>query len=195
MRRDHLLLAALLLAEPMVARAQLFPSEPREPRVPRAWLVLSDGVGRNAGGISNSSGLVQLFRASGTVAVTPSIGFELSALRTQVIFPANRLLNDPSLNSPKLDGLTLGVASLTGEGDGTRFPGSAVLGGALLRRPTNDPTMTKVTGGLMAGVESGLWRPGSDWVDTTAGLRLILMPSSNHRQIYILALTLGARFG
>jgi hypothetical protein len=192
MRRDRVILIAVLCALPATAWAQIFP---RDPDVPRAWLVLSDGVGRNAGGISNSSGLVQLFRASGTVAVTPSIGLELSALRTQVIYPANRLLNDPALNSPKLDALTLAFASLTREDDHTSFPGSAVIGGGVMRRPTNDPSKNKLTGGIMGGIESGLWKPASDWVDATAGLRLILMPSTNHRQIYILALTLGARFG
>lgn len=192
MRRDRFILIAVCCASPAIAWAQIFP---REPDAPRAWLVLSDGVGRNAGGISNSSGLVQLFRASGTVAVTPKVGVELSALRTQVIFPANRLFNDPSLNSPKLDALTLAFASLTSENDHTTFPGSAVIGGGVFRRPTNDPTSNRLTGGVMAGIESGLWRPAADWVDATAGLRLILMPSSNHRQIYILALTFGIRVG
>jgi hypothetical protein len=192
MHRIRILFWAVLCAIPGLTHAQFLP---REPRLPRAWLVLSDGVGRNAGGISNSSGLVQLFRASGTVAVTPTVGVELSALRTQVIYPANRLLNDPALNSPKLDALTLAFASLTREDDHTRFPGSAVLGGGVMRRPTNDPTTSRLTGGVMAGIESGLWKPDADWVDATAGLRLILMPSTNHRQIYILALTLGIRFG
>src|SRR5258708_2826578 len=166
MRRDRFILIAVFCATPAIARAQIFP---REPDFPRAWLVLSDGVGRNAGGISNSSGLVQLFRASGTVAVTRTVGFELSALRTQVIYPANRLLNDPALNSPKLDALTLAFASLTREDEHTRFPGSAVLGGGVMRRPTNDPTTSRLTGGIMAGIESGLWRPDAEWFDATAG--------------------------
>jgi hypothetical protein len=192
MRRASLLFVALLLAPAAVARAQRFILEPD---VPRAWLVLSDGVGPNGGGLSNSSGLVQLFRASGTVAVTPTVGVEVSALRVQEIYPANKLFNDPALNSPIADGLTLAVASLTAEGDRTGFPASFVLGGGVMRRPTNDPTKKKLTGGFMAGIEAGLWRPTVDWVDAAAGARLILMPSANHHQIYMLALTLGLRFG
>jgi hypothetical protein len=193
MRRGSFLFVGLLFAIPAVAQSQLFP---REPRAPRAWLVLSDGAGPNGGGISNSNGLVQLFRASGTVRLTPSIGVELSALRAQPIYTASRLFNDPTLNSPKADGLTLAIASLSRDGNRTRFPASTVIGGALLRRPTNDPARTRLTGGGMAGLEAGLWRPSSvDWVDATAGGRLIVMPSSNHRQLYMVVLTLGLRFG
>lgn len=192
MRRDRLVLVVLLCAIPAIARSQMFP---REPSVPRAWLVLSDGVGPNGGGISNSNGLVQLFRASGTLRVTPAIGVEVSAFRAQPIYTASRLFNDPTLNSPKADGLTLAFASLSRDGNRTRFPASTVIGGALLRRPTNDPTRTRLTGGVMAGLEAGLWRPSVDWVDATAGGRLIVMPSSNHRQLYMVVLTLGLRFG
>jgi hypothetical protein len=192
MRRDRLILLAILFAVPAIARAQLFPPEPS---IARAWLVLSDGAGPNGGGIANSSGLVQLFRASATVAVTPTIGIEASALRVQEIYPANRLFNDPALNSPKADGLTLALASLVSDGGRTRFPASTVLGAALLRRPTNDPTKTRLTGGVTAGLEAGLWRPSYDWVDVSAGGRLIVMPSSNHRQLYMLAISLGLRFG
>jgi hypothetical protein len=192
MRRHRLILLAVLFAVPVIARAQLFLPEPS---MARAWLVLSDGAGPNGGGISNSSGLIQLFRASGTVAVTPTIGIEASALRVQVIYPANRLFNDPALTSPKADGLTLAFASLVGDGGRTRFPASTVLGAALMRRPTNDPTKTRLTGGVTAGLEAGVWRPSYDWVDVTAGGRVIVMPSSNHRQLYMLAITLGLRFG
>src|SRR5258708_13009175 len=97
MRRDRFILIAVFCATPAIARAQIFP---REPDFPRAWLVLSDGVGRNAGGISNSSGLVQLFLASGTVAVARTEGFEPSALLTQVISPPPHPLHHPTLTIP-----------------------------------------------------------------------------------------------
>jgi len=192
MRRDRFLLVAVLCAIPTIARGQRFIPEPE---TARAWLVLSDGAGPNGGGLSNSSGLVQLFRASGTVAVTPTLGVEVSALRIQEIYPANKLFNNLALNSPEADGLVVALASLTRDGPRAKFPASAVLGGGVMRRPTNDSTRKHLTGGVMAGLEAGLWTPSIDWVDVTAGGRLFLMPSANHHQLYVFVLTLGFRFG
>src|SRR6266850_4296565 len=155
MRRAGILLAALC-ASPAVARAQRFP---RQSDMPRAWVVISDGVGPSGGGLSGQTGLSQLYRASLTAAITSSAGIEVSALRIQEIYPANKQFNDPALNSPKADGLTLAFASLSRDGPRERFPASAVIGGGVLRRPTNDSTKTKVTGGLMAGLEAHLWGP------------------------------------
>lgn len=164
--------------------------------MPRGWIVLSDGAGPSGGGLSGATGLSQLYRASLTGVLTPTAGIEVSALRIQEIYPANKRFNDPALNSPKSDAVTLAYAALSRDGPNERFPASAVIGGGLFRRPTNDPAKTRLTGGLMAGLEGQLWRPGAtDHLDFTGGGRVVVLPSASHHQLYIIALTLGLRFG
>ena len=70
-----------------------------------------------------------------------------------------------------------------------------MIGGGVMKRPTNDPTKTRLTGGFMAGLEANLWQPSFERADLTAGGRLILLPSASHHQLYIIALTIGLRFG
>jgi hypothetical protein len=191
MRRDKILLLAILFTPPAIAKAQDFPNERQ---TARAFLVVSDGAGPSGGGLSGATGLSQIYRASGTLAVTRTIGIEVSALRIQEIYPANRQFNDPSLNSPKADGLLVAIASLSHDGR-EWFPASAVIGGGVMKRPTNDPTKRRLTGGFMAGIEGHLWSPPVDWADFTAGARVILVPTTNRRQLYIIGLTLGLRVG
>lgn len=194
-RRDRLFLLAVLSAAltiPASGQARVFL---REPRPPRAWLVLSDGAGPSGGGLSSQTGLIQLFRVSGTVVVTPTLGIEVSGLRIQEILPAKKLFNDPALNNPKADGVVVALASLTREGR-NRFPATLSLGGGVMRRPTNDPTKTRLTGGFQAGIETSIWRPRqTDRVDGTAGARLILLPAGSGHKLYMLALTFGLRLG
>jgi len=185
------LLATLVI--PAVARGQGFFI--RQARTPRAWLVVSDGVGLNGGGLANTSGFVQLFRASGTLAITATRGVEVTALRIQELLPSKKLLNDPSLNNPSADGLLIALASLKRDGANGGFSASTVIGGGVMRRPTNDPFKKRLTYGIEAGIESSLWKPPLDWVDATGGARLILMPAAGHGQLYIIALTFGLRFG
>src|SRR4051812_32603118 len=183
------LLSAIVVAP--VASAQFIP----QPRQPRIWLVLSDGLGPTGGGVASSNDLIQLFRASATVSITPAIGIETSAIRIQQVFIGSRQFSDPSLTSAEADGLSVAVASLARDGPRNTFPSSLVLGGTLLNRPTNDPNKKRLTGGIMAGIEGNLWSPSAGWFDTVAGGRLILMPATYHHPLYLFALSLGVRFG
>jgi hypothetical protein len=99
------------------------------------------------------------------------------------------------LNSPRADGILASFAQLSAEGRGRRYPSVASLGGGVVRRPTNDPAKTRLTGAFQLGVESSLWRPPVSWFDTTMGLRVVLMPTTSHRMLYMLGLTLGIRAG
>src|SRR5438132_5055917 len=81
--RDRLFLLTILLSAPAVAHAQLFP---RESETARVWFVISDGMGPSGGGLSGATGLSQLYRASGTVAVSQNYGVEVSGLRIQEIY-------------------------------------------------------------------------------------------------------------
>lgn len=193
MRRARFTFLAILFAlaaAPTMARAQFIP----QPRRPRIWLVLSDGAGPTGGGVANQNDLIQLLRASATVAVTQSVGVEISALRVQQIFIGSKQFNDPSLTSAEADGLAVSFASL-GRDPRDTYPSSVVFGGTLLRRPTIDPNKTRLTGGIMAGIEAGMWTPSVNWFDATAGGRLILMPAAYHHPVYLFALTFGLRFG
>jgi hypothetical protein len=193
MRRQTSLAAILLmLAAAMTASGQF---QRPTPRAHRAWLTLSDGIGPSGGGITGSSGLSQLLRAAATVNVASDYGFELMALRIQETFPARKLLSDPTLNSPRADGVMLSFAQLNPDGRGRGFPASAVLGGGVVQRPTNDPDKKHLTGAFQLGVEGNVWRPPVSWADASMGLRAILMPSGNRRQIYLIALTMGIRVG
>ena len=194
MRRKRFLSVSLLCAT-LVIPARSSAQFERPVRSRRAWLVVSDGVGPNGGGLQGTTGLVQLFRASGIVAVTPTLGVEVTGLRIQELFPGLKVLNDPALNSPRADGVFAALAQFNRDGPGRGFPALASLGGGVVRRPTNDSTKKRLTGAIQVGIESSLWRPSVDWVDATGGLRLILMPAGNRHQIYILALTLGLRVG
>ena len=164
-------------------------------RSARAWLVVADGLGPSGGGLAGTTSLVQMFRASGVVAITQSLGFEATALRIQEVFPAAKLVSDPTRNSPRADGLFASIANFSNDGPAGGIPSLAVLGGGVVRRPTNDPAKTRLTGAIQAGVESGLLSTPVNWLDATAGVRLILMPAGDHHQVYILALTFGLRAG
>lgn len=192
MRRLRYLFPLLLcpvLAMPKPCAAQF----DRVVTAPMAWLVVSDGIGPSGGGLAGATGLVQLFRASGVVRVTGSFGLEATAARIQELFPATKLLSDPTRNSPRADGLFASIASFTNEGAG--IPSLASIGGGVVRRPTNDPTKTRLTGAFIAGVESNAANLGPRWLDVTGGVRLLLMPAGDHHQIYVLALTFGVRAG
>ena len=193
MRRPQLL--AVLLCTTTLATSAVAQFQPPPQQPPRIWFGFSDGFGPSGGGISGSTGLSQLFRATGTVAITQNVGVELTALRIQESFPATKLLSDPTLNSPRADGILASFAQLSAEGRGRRYPSVASIGGGVARRPTNDPTKTRLTGAFQLGVESSVWRPPVSWFDTSMGLRVVLMPSTSHRMLYMLGLTLGIRAG
>ena len=188
-------LLAFLVCATLAIPARSSAQYERPTRTRRAWLVLSDGVGLNGGGLSGTNGLVQLFRGSGVVAITQSLGIEATAIRIQEVFPATKLVNDPTRNSPRADGLFASLAQFTSDGPRRGFPSLASIGGGVVRRPTNDPTRTRLTGAVQAGVESSIWTPANDWADVTGGLRLILMPAGDRHQIYVLGLTFGIRAG
>jgi hypothetical protein len=162
-------------------------------RGPRAWLVLSDGLGVTGGGISGASGLSQLFRVSGVAALSNAHGIELSALRIQEVYPAAHRFDNPELNLPEADGLILSYASLARRG--SAIPSVFSVGGGVLRRPSNDPLKDRHTWGAQLGLESDLADLPVDWADLSAGARVVVMPASNNRYLYMLAVTLGVRIG
>jgi hypothetical protein len=192
--RRHTLLAAALLSTTFAAAAAA-QYQPPPPRRHLAWITLTDGVGPSGGGLSGSTGLSQLFRAAATVNIVSDYGLEIDAMRIQEIMPTTKLLTDPTLNSPRADGIFASFAQFAAEGRGRGFPAIASIGGGVVRRPTNDPDKTRLTGAFQLGVEGSLWRPPVNWFDATAGLRLVLMPTGNGRRIYLVALTMGLRAG
>jgi hypothetical protein len=196
MRRDRFAVLGMLCA--MVVTAATASGQDfsyHAPEVPRAWLVLSDGIGVNGGGLSNANGVIQLLRASATVRFNDFRGVELSALRIQPVTSSIRLANDPEVNDPRADGLVLSFASLNRDGPGGGFPASAIVGAGVMRRPTNDPTKTRLTSGYMAGVESNLRDLPTDHADLTGGLRLTLLPAGNRHFLYTVEVTAGIRIG
>jgi hypothetical protein len=192
MRRISLATFAFLTAVAAPATAQF--SRPAQ-RPHRAWITLSDGLGPTGGGLSGSTGMSQLFRAAATVNVANDYGVELTGVRVQEVFPATKLVSNPVLNSPRADGVFASLAQLVPEGRGRGFPSVASLGGGVVQRPTNDPSKKRLTGAFQLGFEGNLWHPPVNWADGAMGLRLILMPAGNHRELYLIALTMGLRLG
>jgi hypothetical protein len=185
-------LSIALLALPMIARAQFDPARYGQ-QMPWAWLVVSDGVGPNGGGVAGTTGLSQMMRAAAVVPVYHSLGFETGVLRLQEIIPAVKVANDRVQNDPRADGAYLSLAQFSREGSGRGIPGMVSFGGGVMRRPTNTPGDTRLTSGIVMGVESQLADPLPGRMDMSAGLKAVLMPGGNHRQIYVLALFGGLR--
>jgi hypothetical protein len=162
-------------------------------RTPRASLVISDGLGVNAGGVASPGSLWQLFRVSGVVAIVGHHGVEVSAMRAQELLTADSRINDPS-GTVKGDGLFLSYARLSPQRGGG-FPGVFSLGAGLVRRATSDPGTDRDTWGFQAGLESDLFTPAVEWADFTAGARMLAMPSNTDRRAFLVAITLGIRIG
>jgi hypothetical protein len=160
---------------------------------PRIWFVVSDGVGPSGGGLAGTTGLSQLMRGAAVVNVARGLGAEAGVLRIQEIVPAVKVANDKVQNDPRADGVYLGITQFSREGSRQRIPAFATIGGAVMRRPTNTPGETRLTSGIIGGFESQLADPFPGPFDMTAGLRAVLMPGGNHRQLYVLALNMGLR--
>jgi hypothetical protein len=182
-----------MVATTATAKAQDFSYHATE--TPRAWLVLADGIGVNGGGLTNATGVIQLFRASATVRFNDFRGVELSAIRLQPISPSIELKNDPEVNDPRADGLVLSYAALNRDGPNGGYPSAALIGFGVMRRPTNVVGQTRLTGGLMAGIESNLTDLPTDHADLTGGLRITLLPAGNHHFLYTVGITGGIRIG
>jgi hypothetical protein len=192
--RRHTFFATLVLSTAVAAPAMAQFPRPAQ-RSHRAWITLSDGFGPTGGGLSGSTGMSQLLRAGATVNIANDYGIEVTGLRVQEVFPATKLVSNPVLNSPRADGVFASLAQLVPEGRGRGFPSVASLGGGVVQRPTNDPSKKRLTGAFQLGFEGNLWHPPVDWADGAMGLRLILMPAGNHRELYFIALTMGLRLG
>lgn len=194
MRRNRFLLLAMLCAM-VVITTTASAQDWRAQRTPRAYLVFSEGLGISGGGaLTGQSGLSQFLRVSGVVGIRNTHGIELSAIHVREVLPVAKLFDDPILNNPRADGLILSYASLSPQREGG-FPSILSIGGGVLRRPTNDPAKDRETWALHVGLESDLFKPPVDWADLSAGMRLLVMPGTNKRQLYVLAVTFGVRLG
>jgi len=161
--------------------------------IPRVWFVVSDGLGPSGGGVAGTTGLSQLMRGAAIFNVARGYGAEAGVLRIQEVVPAVKIANDRVQNDPRADGAYLAIAQFSGEGRNRRIPAFASLGGAVMRRPTNTPGETRLTSGVVLGIESQLADPIPGPVDMAAGVRAVVMPGGSHRRLYVLALTMGLR--
>jgi hypothetical protein len=188
MRRNRLLLLAILVPSIFTTRSAAAQYRRRPAPLPRAWVVLSDGIGITGGGVSKGTGLSQLYRVSGVLNVANGHGVEVSAVRIQPV-----VFDKPLINTTQSDGLAFSYASLSRYGPG--LPVTASIGGVLLRRPTADPDRHILTGGGQLGFESSFQQLGANWADLSAGARVIVMSAGNRRLLYLLAITFGVRLG
>ena len=189
MRRTGFLVVAALCLSGATAAAQVGGVA----REPRAFLVFSDGISITSGGSpTGRSGLSQYFRVSGVLRVYGHRGLEVSAIRIQDLVATSRFI-DPKAN-PEADGLLLSYASLTRQRGGG-FPSVFSIGGGVVTRATADPAVDRRSWAIQAGFESDLTRLPVSWADLTAGARLLVMPGSIDRNVYIAALTFGIRVG
>lgn len=192
MRRNRFLLLATLSATLALAARSDAQAGRLQRRSPRAYLVLSDGIGVSSGGLVGGSSLVQYFRAGAAARIYGSHGAELSAIRIQDIFPEQGL-RDPS-NTVDVDGLILSYAGFAPQRGGG-FPSVFSIGGGVVRHRTDGTGKGRETGAVQLGLEGDLWKPPVEWADVSTGLRVLIMPGSQGRQAYVIALTFGIRLG
>ena len=191
----HRVLALLVVIASLGSATTGFAQGRAQRRVPRAYLSLSDGVGVNAGGAQLSSGsLWQGFRASGVLAITPTRGVELSAVRVQQLVPVKSVIDDRG-SSVKGDGAFLSYAALDPRRDGG-FPTAFSIGAGVMRRPSVEVGgEDRDTWAIQLGAETSIARPSFDWADVTAGARVIGMPAASHRQSLVVLINFGIRVG
>jgi hypothetical protein len=188
--RPLIVLAAI--GFPLAVHAQFDQPIYASTSTPRAWIVVSDGVGPSGGSVAGTTGFSQFMRASAALVIHRNLGAEAGVLRIQEVVPAAKVVNDRVQNDPRADGVFVSLAQFSREGSG-RLPALGSIGGAVLRRPTNTAGVTRLTSGITGGIESQLADPFRSRLDMTAGVRAILMPGGNHRQLYVLALQMGLR--
>ncbi|HEY6219008.1 MAG TPA: hypothetical protein VIV65_03055 [Gemmatimonadaceae bacterium] len=195
-RIRSLVFLSVAAALPVAASAQFDEAPVFRPRVPRAWVVATAGIGPSGGGVAGTNGLSQLFRAATIISITQRYGIEAGVLRIQEVIPAVKVAGDRVQNDPRADGVYADFVSFNRE-PGVGVPALGGFGFAVMHRPNNDPSSTKLTrttGALVGGVESQMLRTPFRFADISGGARVVLMPGGNHRELYLLAVTLGLRF-
>ena len=194
-RIRSLLFCFFAAALPSAASAQFDEAPVFRPRIPRAWVVATAGIGPSGGGVAGTTGLSQIFRAATVLSFTQQYGIEAGVLRIQEVVPAVKVAGDRVQNDPRADGVYADFVSFSRQ---TRVavPSLAGFGFAVMNRPTNDTASSKLsrkTGAVVGGVESQLAGTPLRFADVSGGARFVLMPGGHHRQLYVIAVTLGLR--
>jgi hypothetical protein len=189
--RRSIVLAALCLASVIALDAG---AQSRARRSPRAFFTISDGLGVGTGGALNGGvGLSQMMRVGGAVRVYRGSGFDLSAVRVQMILPTEGRFSDPEIRSPAGDGLFLSYGSFMPRRGGG-FPSVFTLGPGVMSRKRGDGSKLE-TGAIRVGFDGESMNRLTEWMDLNVSAHLIVMPARDKRQMYTAALSLGFRIG
>lgn len=196
MRRSMIVaLACLTSSIALSAEAQEDGLSRRMLREPRAFFVLSDGLGIGSGGtLGGSTGLAQMMRAGGAVRIAGVHGLDLSAVRLQMVVPSNSQFNDPEFNDPSGDALFLSYGTFSAPRGGG-FPSVFTIGGGVMRRRTSDLSAKRETWAVRAGYDAESLVAPTEWMDVNVSFHLVVMPGRERSKMYVAAISLGVRIG
>lgn len=169
-------------------------AQSRGRRSPRLFATVSDGLGVGSGGtVTGGTGLAQMMRAGAVARVYGTHGLDLSAVRIQMVIPANSQFEDPEYNDPSGDALILSYAGMrTPRGGG--FPSVFTIGGGVVRRKTSLATDKETWAARIGFDGESMLRP-TEWLDANISAHLLVMPGRDRRQMYTAALSVGFRIG
>ncbi|MEO5567086.1 MAG: hypothetical protein ABIR92_01250 [Gemmatimonadaceae bacterium] len=192
--RSSFLVLSCLSTLALVAEGQ---DDLRRPirREPRAYFVISDGLGIGSGGaLGSSTGLAQMMRAGAAVRLAGSHGLDVSAVRVQMVVPANTRFTDPDFNDPSGDALILSYGTF-GQRRGGGFPSVFTIGGGVMRRRIGDLSARRDFWAVRAGYDAESLIAPTRWMDVNASFHLLVTPGREQSKMYVAAFSLGIRIG